>query len=361
MGLGDYPGGGFINPLASSISTSWANKTNNKNARTFVVIHGYLSSANEGWVKNIERALSAKFGSANVLSIGWNSGGIYFDDLHSIAEKAGEDLAKYLKNEGISSENVTVVGHSMGAHVAAWASQKSADLTGQKFDTIHALDPAGVGYEKSGSFTDLFRRTGLTNTSARNVVVLHTSKNLGYERNVGTLDIYVNGGTEQPGERATIDPTYDHSYAHTLYTQLLEGKRFRQSDGTFFDLNSLNNLKKTVNVSTTNSLSGFSSIKSEISGVDFSDIFQADDSLIFQVKTTNSCRGQATHSVSVSKNALIEIDQAADQLSEEYSFGIMTQSTSTPFDAKTLWNEKVLALSSTNSEASHFFDNINIV
>jgi pimeloyl-ACP methyl ester carboxylesterase len=351
---------------------SWQNKSIDKNAKTYVVIHGYLSSANEQWVQDIEASL-AEDKSANVLSLDWLGGNFiksasnkYYSAAASRTESAGEQLAQYLKDQGIDSDNVTIVGHSLGAQVAAFASQESLRITGKKFDKIIGLDPAGPNFGAYGNIGNniQFGRIktspyGLNDDSARRVIALHTSDTLGVSYDVGALDVYVNRQDSfQPESSTAIG---NHSYAHQLYIKLLKGEKFRQSDGTFFDLNSLDNSKKTVNVSTTNSFSGLSLIKSEISGVDFSDIFQADDSLIFQVKTTNSCRGQATHSVSVSKNALIEIDQAADQLSEEYSFGIMTQSTSTPFDAKTLWNEKVLALSSTNSEASHFFDNIDIV
>ncbi len=76
-------------------------------------------------------------------------------------------------------------------------------------------------------------------TDATRVATLHTSETLGYDARLATLDVYVNwNDLFQPGQWNFAG---NHSYAHTLYTQLLQGNSFTQSSGILLNLNTLVN------------------------------------------------------------------------------------------------------------------------
>ncbi|NJK35378.1 MAG: calcium-binding protein [Oscillatoriales cyanobacterium SM2_2_1] len=67
------------------------------------------------------------------------------------------------------------------------------------------------------------------------MTAIHTSQTLGYDDRLATYDIYANwNDLFQPGQSSFVG---NHGYAHTLYTELLQGNSFRQSNGSILNLN----------------------------------------------------------------------------------------------------------------------------
>ncbi|MFQ3680326.1 MAG: hypothetical protein SNJ60_07465, partial [Pseudanabaenaceae cyanobacterium] len=123
----------------------------------------------------------------------------------------------------------TIIGHSLGAHIAGFAGTVFRQSTGQSLGQIIGLDPAGPSFEGKGP------GDRLDPTDAARVTTIHTSATLGYNAPLATYDIYANwNDTFQPGQWNFAG---NHSYAHTLYTELLQGYSFRQTNGSLLNLN----------------------------------------------------------------------------------------------------------------------------
>ncbi|CAG0883636.1 unnamed protein product [Cyprideis torosa] len=98
------------------------------------------------------------------------------------------------------------IGHSLGCHVMAFASNWLEENTGRKFGKITALDPANPLFY-DGTESDVSRQD---KNDANFTVVIHTSSgsiftgHLSPMRPTGHLDFYPNGGSEQPGCPSTL-------------------------------------------------------------------------------------------------------------------------------------------------------------
>lgn len=114
-------------------------------------------------------------------------------------------------------DDLTLVGHSLGAHIAGCAAKRLE--SNEKIGTIIGLDPASIGFD----FDRLENR--LTDTDANYVQIIHTDitkfgmpKPMGHGmdhysyfchfffklyvnefKSFSTADIYPNGGKLQPG------------------------------------------------------------------------------------------------------------------------------------------------------------------
>ncbi|XP_043801526.1 lipase member H-like [Apis laboriosa] len=108
----------------------------------------------------------------------------------------GELMANALNSivdKGVNPEKIHIIGHSLGAHLAAKISRK----TKFKIPRITALDPAGPLF--------YILNAHLTNSDAKFVDVIHTDIGiLGLAKKVGHVDFYVNYGVRpQPGCTST--------------------------------------------------------------------------------------------------------------------------------------------------------------
>lgn len=111
-----------------------------------------------------------------------------------------------LGNDPLKWNQLTIVGHSLGSHIAGIVGRK---VKLGKVGTIFALDPA----------EPLFRniRNRLNKNDAKYVEVIHTNgRCLGMKKAIGTADFYVNGGEEQPG---CFDDICDHGRSYELFRE----------------------------------------------------------------------------------------------------------------------------------------------
>ncbi|CAH0760147.1 unnamed protein product [Diatraea saccharalis] len=111
-----------------------------------------------------------------------------------IGKKVGEFLVK-LTEQGLSADNLELVGLSLGAHIMAYASKHLYAVTGKKPSRITGLDPAGP------CFRSLPAKYKLDSSDAVRVDVVHTNiDGFGMAEPLGHVDFYVNGGEFQPGD-----------------------------------------------------------------------------------------------------------------------------------------------------------------
>ncbi len=219
------------------------NRGIDRDAPTYVIVHGYQSTGgNAGngfkpadWMANIANTIRQRESNANIILVDWEKGAssLWYPTAAGNTPNVGNQIANYLRNINVNPDLTTIIGHSLGAHIAGFAGTDYRNLTGRQIGQIVGLDPAGPSFEGKNS------SQRLDPGDARRVTVFHTSQTLGYDDPLATYDVYVNWRDMfQPGQWNFVG---NHSYAHTLYTQLLQGSSFRQGNSTFLNLNAVVN------------------------------------------------------------------------------------------------------------------------
>ncbi|MBW4564018.1 MAG: hypothetical protein KME32_23335 [Mojavia pulchra JT2-VF2] len=227
----------------------WGNGSINRSGRiiseapTYVVIHGYQSTGgNAGnnykaadWMGNIAQTIRQRESNANIILVDWESGAssLWYPTAAARTRDVGNQLATYLINNGVDPTYTNLLGHSLGAHIAGTAGSAYREVTGLSIAQIVGLDPAGPEFEGKAA------SARLDPSDATRVVSLHTSKALGYDARLASLDVFANwNDLFQPGQWNFAG---NHSYAHILYTELLQGNSFTQSNGALLNLNTVVN------------------------------------------------------------------------------------------------------------------------
>lgn len=172
----------------------------NSRKMTAIIVHGFASSGNSDWMKNM-KDVYLKQVDANVMLVDWEKG----SQLNNYFQVAGNTrvvgkllatLVKHLMdNYNADPGKFHLIGHSLGAQICAYLGK---DVPG--ISRLTALDPAQPGFE---GFDKLVR---LDKSDANFVDVVHTDAKpflptLGFGMIAphGHVDFYMNGGFEQPG------------------------------------------------------------------------------------------------------------------------------------------------------------------
>ncbi|XP_026726325.1 pancreatic triacylglycerol lipase-like isoform X1 [Trichoplusia ni] len=169
------------------------------NRKTVLIVHGFMSHSNASWVHDMTRAFLA-WGDVNVIAVDWSGGGNTWKYWRAVANtrRVGSDVVTFMRQliaaTGARIKDFHFVGHSLGAHIASYASfhlGKVARITG--------LDPAQPCFRTSDS------TERLDATDADFVDIIHTNGRLlsrigfGFPDPTGHADFYPNGGMKQPG------------------------------------------------------------------------------------------------------------------------------------------------------------------
>ncbi|KAF7267013.1 hypothetical protein GWI33_019719 [Rhynchophorus ferrugineus] len=191
------------------------------NKQTLVVIHGWKNSV-ESPVNDQIKTAALRNNDINVIVVDWSkiASKIYVTAQGSVL-KVGNYVGDFLlKLDNVlnhSLSRVTIVGHSLGAHISGNAGAR----TGGLIDTIIGLDPAGP------LFTEKNINNRLDPTDGRYVHVIHTNDRvLGFGIKMGHLDYYPNGGSSQPGCGLDVAGSCAHSRAYIYYAESLSSNRF---------------------------------------------------------------------------------------------------------------------------------------
>ncbi|KAG5874453.1 hypothetical protein JTB14_011322 [Gonioctena quinquepunctata] len=142
------------------------------------------------------------------------------------ARIAGFFLGKFLNwlvQMGVTLDDIHLVGHSMGAHVAGMG---AGYMESGRVARITGLDPARPGYRDRRSEIKLDPGDAIV------VDVVHTyAKVLGLIETVGHLDFYPNGGLTQPGCPEADDVwkiadtmICNHGRAYLLFAESIRNK-----------------------------------------------------------------------------------------------------------------------------------------
>ncbi|XP_050302243.1 phospholipase A1-like [Anthonomus grandis grandis] len=167
----------------------------NTSKPTYIYTHGWTTkyTSNDG-VQIREAILNTS--EVNVLLYDWDycATNIIYTTAWGCVEEVGNYLGSFLTelsdSYGYSLEDVTLIGHSLGAHISGYAGK----ATNGTLPVIVGLDPAGPLF-----FEDQPNHR-LNATDAKYVQVIHTSAILiGLNYNVGVADFWPNGGHIQNG------------------------------------------------------------------------------------------------------------------------------------------------------------------
>lgn len=214
-----------------------------RNSQTYIIVHGWNNTGGNAannyqptdWMTNHAQTLRQRESNANIILVDWEDGArnpFYFPSANRTRD-VGNQVAAYLRNSGVDPDYTSLIGHSLGAQIAGFTGAAYFQSTGRSISQIVGLDAAGPAFEGRGA------SDRLDPTDAARVVSFHTSGTLGYDDPLAALDIYPNwNDLFQPGQRSFIG---NHGYANTLFTELLAGNSFNQSNGSLLNLNTVVN------------------------------------------------------------------------------------------------------------------------
>lgn len=157
----------------------------------------------------------------NVFFVDWGSTRKSFwypeavERVPEIAKVVAEFIDFMVDSASLELEKTTIIGFSLGAHIAGLAAK---NLANGKVNKIIGLDPAGPGF--------LFENPGsrLDGNDANYVECIHTGYIFGIREPICQVDFYVNGGRDQPGCETlfgTFDVICSHSRAVEVFIEAL--------------------------------------------------------------------------------------------------------------------------------------------
>lgn len=163
------------------------------------VIHGWTSSSQEAHFRDLAGNYS-RYVDSNVCLVDWANLAAYSYDVasgQSIRMTANylTRFVRFLNLNGIGYAKVTLIGHSLGAHISGFVGKNLGGEVGQ----IFALDPAGVMFTMP---EDVGESNRLTKSDAKFVQVIYTTQGtlaMGISAGHQNLWMNNNGMYPQPG------------------------------------------------------------------------------------------------------------------------------------------------------------------
>ncbi|CAG9791203.1 unnamed protein product [Diatraea saccharalis] len=184
------------------------------NKKVKVLTHGWLNHGDSPMPESIKEAY-LNVSDLNIIVVDWgNAANVNYILASYNVAMVGRLLTQFLNfliDEGVSMDDMHLIGHSLGAHVVGIA---GAYVREGPIDTITGLDPA------LPLFTLGNKDARLDKHDARHVEVIHTCGGyLGFASPLGHIDFYPNGGTRQPGCRFDYRGLCAHNRAHMFFSE----------------------------------------------------------------------------------------------------------------------------------------------
>ncbi|XP_036143465.1 pancreatic triacylglycerol lipase isoform X4 [Monomorium pharaonis] len=199
----------FTNNLDSVNNSFW-----NPDHPIRLVTHGWLGNSEQDICKLIRDAYLS-VGDYNVILIDWREVAkhLYVKAVRGmpLVSQRVALLIDFLENNAnLDPDRTTVIGFSLGGHVAGL----SARFATSKIGAVVGLDPAGPAFELKGPGKRIDKSDAVL------VQIIHTcTKFMGIKKAIGTSDFYLNGGGEQPGCDGPDAIQCSHSRAYLYYVE----------------------------------------------------------------------------------------------------------------------------------------------
>ncbi|KAL3268122.1 hypothetical protein HHI36_007249 [Cryptolaemus montrouzieri] len=180
---------------ASARESSINNAGFQKGEDVIIAIHDFTSNGYSGWIKHLGSAVLAKY-PMNLISVDWEAGAEPpFDQAIANARVVALEIIVFINvllSMGTPKDDIQLVGHGVGAHIAGYVGQ---EIVGLK--KISGLDPTGPRFQYMPEVVRLHPEC------ARYVEILHTDYfqdlSQGTEEYLGHADFFINNANKQPG------------------------------------------------------------------------------------------------------------------------------------------------------------------
>ncbi|XP_012235221.1 phospholipase A1-like [Linepithema humile] len=208
------------------------------NKQIAFVTHGFISSANRSMSFKLASELYKK--NYTVCALDWSDAActngiplvkfLGYPSAVKNTREVGELLAKFIKlvieECKCSRDNITLIGHSLGAHVSGFAAKNIQKWCKGNITRIIGLDPAAPFFSSNNC------ENRLCKTDADDVTIFRTSSlgmSLTYpvfskREPLGDKNFQFDDGLNQPG--CNIDVACSHSRAIEYLIDILEGNAF---------------------------------------------------------------------------------------------------------------------------------------
>ncbi|XP_022917788.1 pancreatic triacylglycerol lipase-like [Onthophagus taurus] len=195
-----------------------------RNAPVKILIHGWTESIDSFWYGGARTAYVGT--GANVIAIDWSRHAqLTYPTAVGRLSDIGEFIAQFINglvnSQGISINDVHLVGHSLGAHLSGFTGKALRNNFRTTLGRISGLDPAGP------SFTTSLSRNRLDSSDAARVDTILTDaglSGLGINRSLGHVNFWPNGGSAvQPG---CLYYPCSHNRAPRFFNEGITSRRF---------------------------------------------------------------------------------------------------------------------------------------
>lgn len=179
----------------------------NSTKPTFIYSFGFTQNSKSTWLLKLRNLYFKLFRdrkpSFNLLIFDWSRYSRFsYTATVSYVPHLSEILANFL--EKIATElsydmgQVHLVGYSLSSHILGHTAKLLSTRKGGKIGQLTLIDPTGVCFhEDTSKFAAMY---SVKPSAAKLTVAKHYDmNNLGAKRSIGHVDIYVNGGSNQPG------------------------------------------------------------------------------------------------------------------------------------------------------------------
>ncbi|XP_076234044.1 lipoprotein lipase-like [Calliopsis andreniformis] len=192
----------------------------NSRRPTVIITHGWMNSYKSDACKLIRDAY-LKREDYNVIVLDWSSISIrpylWCSKRVLMVSQYTSKMINYLENHGMDVSKLTIVGHSLGGHIAGL----SAHYAKHQVNYVVALDPALPNFDKAGPGNRVAKG------DARHVQIIHTNGGiLGYKSPIGDTDFYPNGGSQQVGCTVDVGGVCSHPRAYEYFAESITNNLF---------------------------------------------------------------------------------------------------------------------------------------
>ncbi|XP_055709792.1 phospholipase A1 VesT1.02-like [Phlebotomus papatasi] len=198
-------------------AASLANSNFNPNNPTRILIHGWNGSS--GSTSNtVVRQAYIRRGSFNVFVVDWSAGAgtINYAAARARVGPTGTVVGNFIhflvNSGGAQRSQISVIGHSLGAHVAGFAGKNHPSPN--QLHSVVGLDPAGP------LFTMGNPGGRMDSDDASFVESIHTNAGtLGFDQPIGDATYYPNWGESQPGCGIDVSGACAHARSNHFFAE----------------------------------------------------------------------------------------------------------------------------------------------